>query len=92
MDAVYRGEARPTDGNRWCRFTLCVAGKSAGPPEDCGGAQGCIDLRALLADPAADGHDEMLEWLGIASAGEFDPAAFDVEAGNESLAAVSALR
>jgi Plasmid pRiA4b ORF-3-like protein len=70
----------------------CVAGKGACPPEDCGGAWGYLDLRALLADPAADGHDEMLEWLGIDSAGEFDPAAFDVDAVNESLAAVSAVR
>jgi Uma2 family endonuclease len=39
-----------------------------------------MDLRALLADPAADGHDEMLEWLGLDSTDEFDPAAFDVDA------------
>ena len=51
-----------------------------------------MDLRALLADPAADGHNEMLEWLGLDNAGEFDPAAFDVDAVNESLAAVSAIR
>lgn len=43
-------------------------------------------------DPAADGHDEMLEWLGLDSASEFDPAAFDVDAINESLATVSAVR
>ena len=51
-----------------------------------------MDLRALLADPAADAHDEMLEWLGLDSAGEFDPAAFDVDEVNESLATVSAAR
>ena len=51
-----------------------------------------MDLRALLADPAADGHDEMLEWLGLDSAGEFDPAAFDVDAINASLATVIAVR
>jgi hypothetical protein len=34
----------------------------------------------------------MLKWLGLDNAGEFDPAAFDVDAVNESLAAVSAIR
>lgn len=73
-------------------YPRCVAGKGACPPEDCGGAWGYMDLRALLADPEADGRDETLEWLGLDSAGEFDPAAFDVDAVNESLAAVSAVR
>ena len=73
-------------------YPRCVAGKGACPPEDCGGAWGYTDLRALLADPAADGHNEMLKWLGLDNAGEFDPAAFDVDAVNESLAAVSAIR
>jgi pRiA4b ORF-3-like protein len=73
-------------------YPRCVAGKGACPPEDCGGAWGYMDLRALLADPAADGHNEMLEWLGLDNAGEFDPAAFDIDAVNESLAAVSAIR
>ena len=73
-------------------YPQCVAGKGACPPEDCGGAWGYMDLRAPLADPAADGHDEMLEWLGLDSAGEFDPAAFDVDEVNESLATVSAAR
>ena len=72
-------------------YPRCVAGKGACPPEDCGGAWGYMDLRALLADPAAD-HDEMLEWLGLDSAGKFDPAAFDVDEVNESLAAVSVVR
>jgi len=74
------------------RYPRCVAGKGACPPEDCGGPWGYADLRALLADPTADGHDEMLEWLGVASAAEFDPAAFDVDAVNESLASLGAVR
>lgn len=72
-------------------YPWCVAGKGACPPEDCGGPLGYVDLRALLADPTADGHDEMLEWLGLVSAAEFDPAAFDVEAVNKSLAGLGAV-
>lgn len=73
-------------------YPRCVAGKGACPPEDCGGPWGYMDLRALLADPANEGHDEMLEWLGLESAGEFDTAAFDLDAANDSLAAVTAIR
>lgn len=35
------------------------------------------DLRAVLADPAHEQHEEMLEWLGVQTATEFDPARFD---------------
>jgi hypothetical protein len=59
---------------------------------DRGRAWGCVELRALIADPAADGHREMLESLGLEGAGEFDPAVFDIDAVNESLAFVSAVR
>ena len=51
-----------------------------------------MELRALIADPAADGHGEILESLWLEGAGEFDPAAFDIDAVNESLASVSAVR
>jgi hypothetical protein len=51
-----------------------------------------MDLRAVLADPAADSHDEMLEWRGLHNAGEFDPATFDVDAVNGPLTAPSAVR
>ena len=51
-----------------------------------------MELRALIADPAADGHGEMLESLWLEGAGEFDPAGFDIDAVNESLAFVSAVR
>lgn len=62
---------------------VCLAGKGACPPEDCGGAWGYADLRDTLSDPASEEHDAMLEWLGLNSADEFDPAAFDVEETNE---------
>jgi hypothetical protein len=61
------------------RYPVCVAGKGACPPEDCGGVWGYQDLRDALADPAHERHEEMLEWLGLQTAAEFDPARFDVE-------------
>jgi Plasmid pRiA4b ORF-3-like protein len=69
------------------RYPVCVAGKGACPPEDCGGVWGYQDLRDALADPAHERHEEMLEWLGLQTAAEFDPARFDVEEINGVLGA-----
>jgi hypothetical protein len=61
------------------RYPVLVAAKGACPPEDCGGAWGYANLIAILADPHHDEHQEMLEWLGLNDAGEFDPAAVSTE-------------
>ncbi len=37
------------------------------------------DLRETLADPTSEDHADMLEWLGIENAAEFDPHAFDAD-------------
>ncbi len=34
--------------------------------------------RETLADPRNDRHASMLEWLGLETTSEFDPAAFDL--------------
>lgn len=74
------------------RLPACVAGKGACPPEDCGGVWGYADLRDALANPASEEHEAMLGWLGLESAGDFDPAAFDVDKTNEIVGLVSASR
>jgi hypothetical protein len=73
-------------------YPVCTAGRSACPPEDCGGIWGYADLRDALADPAAEQHAEMLGWLELGSASEFDPAAFDIDEVNEAIAVLSAAR
>jgi hypothetical protein len=70
-------------------YPVCLAGKGACPPEDCGGAWGSSDLKATLADPSDDEHEAMLEWLGLDDASEFDPAAFSPDAVNARLAFVA---
>jgi hypothetical protein len=67
------------------RYPVCVAGKGACPPEDCGGVWGYEDLCEALANPAHEQHQEMLEWLGLQTAAEFDPARFDAEEVNRAL-------
>jgi hypothetical protein len=68
---------------------VCTAGKGACPPEDCGGVWGYEELKATLADPDAEEHDDMLEWLGLASGDDFDPKEFSTEEVNRRLASTA---
>lgn len=70
------------------RYPRCVAGKRAGPPEDCGGAWGYMELLEIVADPKHEEHDERKEWLGD----DFDPEAFDAEAITAAMQASQARR
>jgi hypothetical protein len=54
-DADLHGSAAP----------VCLAGKGACPPEDCGGDWGCASLKETIADPSDEEHEERLEWLGL---------------------------
>jgi hypothetical protein len=62
-------------------YPVCSAGKRSGPPEDCGGPFGYMNLVKTLQDPNSEEHDGMLEWVG----GGFDPEAFSVDDANRSL-------
>lgn len=63
------------------RYPLCLTGKRACPPEDCGGIWGYTSFLEAIRDPKHPEHEEMLEWVG----GEFDPDAFDLEEVNTEL-------
>lgn len=67
------------------RYPRCLTGKGACPPEDCGGVWGYADLKEIIADSAHEDHDDMLEWLGLDSAGDFDPTSFSVDDVNARL-------
>jgi hypothetical protein len=66
------------------RLGVCLAGKNACPPEDCGGAPGYAHLRSVLDDPDHEEREQVLKWLG----GGFDPEEFDVALANARLQAV----
>ena len=63
------------------RYPLCLAGKRACPPEDCGGMPGYERLLEVLRDPKHEEHEEMREWAGE----DFDPEAFDLNKINRAL-------
>jgi hypothetical protein len=60
---------------------LCLAGKRACPPEDCGGPSGYGELLESLLDPSHPDHEESFSWLP----GDFDSEKFDIEAVNKNL-------
>ena len=57
------------------KYPICIKGKRACPPEDCGGISGYYNLLEIMKDSEHEEYEEMLEWLG----GVFDPEHFDVE-------------
>ena len=63
------------------KHPVCLAGKNACPPDDCGGLPGYYNLLEVLGDPENPEHDEMKDWLG----GEWDAAWFDLAAVNRGL-------
>lgn len=55
------------------KYPVCLAGKRACPPEDCGGIWGYPGFIHAIENPDHEQHEELLEWIG----GSFDPEAFD---------------
>ncbi|MBN1848853.1 MAG: DUF1841 family protein [Deltaproteobacteria bacterium] len=56
------------------RYPVCVTGKRACPPEDCGGIFGYEDLLEILSDPDHEEYEDTREWLG----NDFNPDHFSV--------------
>jgi hypothetical protein len=63
------------------KYPVCIDGKRACPPEDCGGVWGYAELLDAIKDPNHPEPEDRLEWLG----GDFDPEAFNVEAVHKAL-------
>lgn len=63
------------------RYPICIAGKRACPPEDCGGIWGYADFVEAVQDSRHPEHNAMRDWVGR----PFDPEAFDIDAVNQVL-------
>ncbi|MHB8841507.1 MAG: plasmid pRiA4b ORF-3 family protein [Candidatus Aquicultor sp.] len=58
------------------KYPICIDGKRACPPEDCGGTWGYENLLKIIRNPKHGEYQETMEWLG----GRFDPERFDCSA------------
>jgi len=63
-------------------YPICIEGKRACPPEDCGGSWGYVEFLEAIQNPSHPDHDDMLEWID----GAFDPEEFDLDEVNQRLA------
>lgn len=63
----------PADPN--IDYPVCLAGKLACPPEDCGGIGRYYAMLEALSDPKNPAHEDCLDWIGES----FDPDHFDPE-------------
>ena len=69
----------PIDG---VKYPVCLAGKLACPPDDCGGIGGYYDMLEAIKDPKREDYEDMLAWVGE----DFDPERFDIDEINAALA------
>ena len=61
-------------------YPVCIKGKRACPPEDCGGEGGYYHFLEAIQDPEHPDHEDMMEWEE-----DFDPEAFDIDTINQWL-------
>jgi len=58
-------------------YPLCLKGKRACPPEDCGGPWGYQELLEVLSDPEHDEYEDIKTWVESMKVWPFDPEYFD---------------
>jgi hypothetical protein len=63
------------------RHAVCMDGKNACPPEDCGGIPGYYEFLKAICNPKHEDHQQMIRWIG----GSFDPKHFDIQKVNARL-------
>ncbi|MDR0971882.1 MAG: plasmid pRiA4b ORF-3 family protein [Bacteroidales bacterium] len=68
------------------KVAICLSGKGACPPEDCGSIYGYEKMKQVFATtPESEEADEYREWLDMDEGEILDTEAFDIEEINMSL-------
>ena len=60
-------------------YPRLTKGKSACPPEDCGGPWGYMELRETLNNPKHPDYNDLRDWMEMEEDEVFDPKYFDLE-------------
>jgi hypothetical protein len=69
--------------------SICLAGKAACPPEDCGGVPGYYNLIEVLNDSKNPDAKNMRNWLGLRKHERWDVDFFDISEVNNRLSQLS---
>lgn len=69
-------------------YPVCVAGRRACLPDDCGGPWGYGNLLAAISDPTHEQHEELTEWLPPG----FDADKFDIAEATKMMRSARPLR
>ncbi|NDV83971.1 plasmid pRiA4b ORF-3 family protein [Bacteroides sp. 51] len=65
---------------------VCLSGKGACPPEDCGGTYGYEEMKnTFITSPDSEEADEYRDWLGLEEGENWDANAFDIDIVNDYL-------
>lgn len=68
------------------KTAVCLSGKGACPPEDCGGIWGYEDLKQLFETaPASKQADDCRKWLGLKRKEIWDAKSLNIEKINDTL-------
>jgi hypothetical protein len=62
-------------------YPVCIKGKGACPPEDCGGVWGYADMLEILKQPDHEEYQSYIDWIEE----DFDPDYFSLDEVNEEL-------
>lgn len=73
---------------RGATYPRCLAGRRAGPPEDCGGIYGYDSMLSALRSRSHPDRTHWLEWIGP----NWDAEAFDLDATDEFIRAAHSVR
>ena len=62
------------------KTAICLSGKGACPPEDCGSIYGYEEMKEIFATmPESEEAGEYREWLGMDEGEIWDTGTFDIE-------------